>query len=66
MTFGDKLKKARNEKNITQKALAEFLEVAESSISDWEHDRHKPGDLDVFKKLCDTLEVSADYLLSDK
>lgn len=64
MTFGEKIKKARNERKMTQKTLAETLNVAESSISDWEHDRHKP-DVDTLKLLCETLEISADYLLFD-
>ena len=48
---------------MTQKNLAEIVGVAESSISDWEHDRHKPENLDVFTKLCKTLEVSSTYFL---
>lgn len=63
MTFGEKLKNARDDKKMTQKNLAEIVGVAESSISDWEHDRHKPENLDVFTKLCKTLEVSSTYFL---
>jgi transcriptional regulator with XRE-family HTH domain len=63
MTFGEKLKEARNERKLTQKNLAETLGVAESSISDWEHDRHKPENLEVFTNLCKTLEVSSSYFL---
>lgn len=66
MTFGDKLKRVRNERKMTQKTLAEILDVKESSISDWEHNRHKPSSLDTFKLMCETFDVPSTYFLCEK
>lgn len=65
MNFGDKLKKVRNERKITQKALGDIIGVKMSTICDWEKNRHKPNDLDVFKKLCDTLNVPSTYFVCE-
>ena len=65
MNFGDKLKQARNKRKMTQKVLAELINVRESTISDWEHNRHKPDNLDTFKKLCDTLDVPSTYFICE-
>lgn len=65
MNFGDKLKNARKERKLTQKTLAELLDVRESTISDWEHNRHRPDNLDVFKKLCETLNVPSTYFVCE-
>lgn len=60
MTFGEKLKAARKRKKLTQKQLASLIHAAHSSISDWEHDQHKP-DPDTIQNLCWALEVTPNY-----
>ena len=38
MTLGEKLARARREKNITQEQLADYLGVSRQSVSKWESD----------------------------
>ncbi len=65
MTFGKKLRQARNEKHLTQKQLAEFVNAKHNSVSDWENDKNKP-DPDTIELLCGVLEISPNYLLNSK
>ncbi|MCI5857753.1 MAG: helix-turn-helix domain-containing protein [Agathobacter sp.] len=61
--FGEKLKKAREEKGMTQQTLADHLYVTRQAVSRWECGARYP-DLLTAKKLSDMLEVSLDELLS--
>ena len=63
MTFGKRLKKARNEKNMTQRELANLLSVKHNSISNWENDINKP-DPDTIELICGILEITPNYLLA--
>ena len=65
--FSQRLKEIRKSKNITQKELAKLLNMTERNYQSWEGGKTKPG-FDALILLCDTLNVSADYLLgrSDK
>ena len=65
--LGDKLKAARKSKNLTQKGLAETVGVKTRTVASYEQGSAYPS-LEIFGKLCDTLNISADYLLgiSDK
>ena len=62
-TFGDKIKEARKTKKMTQRELAEKINVAHNSVSDWEHDKSKP-DADTIELLCGVLEMAPNYLLA--
>ncbi|GGI65407.1 helix-turn-helix transcriptional regulator [Enterococcus alcedinis] len=64
MTFGNKLKKLRNEKGMTQEHLGEKLQVSRSTISSWETSRSYP-DLQMIVVICDLLETSLDELLRE-
>lgn len=61
--FGEKLKRAREEKGMTQQTLSEHLYVTRQAISRWECGARYP-DLLTAKKLSEVLEVSLDELLS--
>ena len=63
MTFGKRLKKARTEKNMTQKQLADLLSVKHNSISNWENDINKP-DPDTIELICGILEITPNFLLA--
>ena len=43
MTLGQKIKKLRIEKNLTQKDLADRLYVTFQTVSKWENDENEPG-----------------------
>jgi len=61
-SFGERLRKARKLKNIKQIDLATTLEVTKSTISNWERNSNKPN-INQLLKICELLEVPADYLL---
>ena len=63
--FGEQLRRAREEKGMTQQSLAEQLFVTRQSVSRWECGDRYP-DLLTTKKISEILEVSLDDLLSGK
>ncbi len=64
MTIGQKLKKLRADKGMTQKDLADQLHVSFQTISKWEKDENEP-DLTTIRELAKLYGVSTDYLLSE-
>lgn len=63
MEFGEKLKRAREKKGLTQQSLADKIYVTRQAVSRWENGARYP-DLLTTKILSDILEVSVDELLS--
>ena len=61
-SFGQKIKAARKEKNLTQRQLAILIGAKHNSISDWENDKNRP-DPDTIELLCGVLSLSPSYLL---
>lgn len=62
MSFPERLKKARIEKNLTQEQLADLIGVAKSTLNGYEKGNREP-DFFKIKKLIEVLEVDANYLL---
>lgn len=62
--FGEQLRKAREEKGITQQTLAENVYVTRQTISRYENGERYP-DIVTLKKLSSVLGVSTDFLLGD-
>lgn len=62
--FGEQLRKAREEKGMTQQSLAEKVYVTRQTVSRWEGGERYP-DLVTVKKIAQVLEVDAGFLLSD-
>ncbi|KMK95300.1 helix-turn-helix domain-containing protein [Rossellomorea marisflavi] len=63
--MGERIENARDTKGYSQKYMAETLNVSASMWSQLEKGNKQPS-LENFKKICRTLEVSADYLLGFK
>lgn len=63
MTFGECLKKLRQEKEITQEALGKIIGVSARMIGYYESDTHFPKDAESLIKLAEYFSVSLDYLL---
>ncbi|MBR7133055.1 MAG: helix-turn-helix transcriptional regulator [Clostridia bacterium] len=63
MTFGEKLKKLRIDKSLTQDELAEKLYVTRTAISKWESDRGYPN-IESLKQIAKFFSVTVDELLS--
>ena len=62
MEFGKRLKQLRIEKGLTQKQLAEKLNVLNTAISNWETSISEPS-LDMVKEIVAFFETTSDYLL---
>lgn len=62
MTFGQRLKMLREERNLSQVAVSKVLNVANSTLSLYESDYRKP-DYDMLIKLAKFYDVSTDFLL---
>lgn len=60
--FPERLKKVRNDLELTQEQLADELNVTKASISAWENGREAPR-FSLLPKLRAVLGVSLDYLI---
>lgn len=65
MTFGAKLKQARQQAGLSQEQLAGKLNVSRSAIAKWETDKGMP-DIENLKSIAGFLNVSIDYLLAEE
>ncbi|MBQ9806868.1 MAG: helix-turn-helix transcriptional regulator [Clostridia bacterium] len=63
-TMGDRIKEVRKKQKLTQEQLAERLDISVEFIGQIERGLKLPS-MQVFIKLIETLNVSADYLLRD-
>ena len=64
LTMGDRIREARKNMELTQEQLAEKLDVSVEFIGKIERGAKRPS-MQVFIKLIEVLNVSADYLLRD-
>lgn len=64
-TLGQKLRETRQKKGFTQHALAEIANIGDVYISEIERGLKMPS-LNIFIKLIEALDVSADYILRDE
>ena len=62
MTIGQRIKKILDSQGMTQKELAEKVDVTEVTIRRYVHDERIPQTL-ILIDICDALHVSSDYLL---
>ena len=60
--FSERLKELREESNLTQKNLANKLNISKSAISAWEIGRNQPS-YDLLIEIAKFFNVSTDYLL---
>ena len=60
--FRKRLMYLRTSNNLTQKQLADLLNIERSTLSSYETGRRYP-DVHILVKLADTFDVSVDYLL---
>lgn len=62
--IGDNLKKARKSKQLSQREVADYLNISRQSVSKWETNQNYP-DFDNLVLLSKLYEVSIDQLLKD-
>lgn len=60
--FGKRLRKVRMDKNITQQAMADFLDIGLRSYQKYEECSREPS-FALLVQIADILDVSTDYLL---
>lgn len=65
MTFGERLRNARKERNLTQRQLAEASGISINAIHNYENDKVDPTLFNV-SCVCLALGVSLDYLALGK
>jgi transcriptional regulator with XRE-family HTH domain len=63
MTFGKRLKQARNKKQLTQNQVAVVLGINYTTISKYENDKSQP-DNDILQRISSLYDVSLDWLLT--
>ena len=63
--IGENIRKARKAAGVSQKKLAESLQVYQKDISRWENGERTPT-MEVFTKICRELNASADEILELK
>ena len=63
MKLGEKLRKLRKDRKLTQKELAEKLSVNMSHLNRIENSKCQPS-IEMLKKFAEFFGVSTDYLLS--
>lgn len=61
-SIGTQIKELRTNQNLTQKELAEKLQVSRSAITNWENDRNYP-DIQVIVNISELFDVSLNQLL---
>ena len=64
MTFGNRLKQARENKGYNQKQFAEHLGVTPTRLNYWEKDKREP-DVAIIKQIAQILDVSSDWLIGN-
>jgi len=62
VTLGERLKRTRGERGLTQEELAAMVHVSDATINRYEKNLRRPGP-EMLRLLGDALQVSADYLL---
>jgi transcriptional regulator with XRE-family HTH domain len=61
-SLGNRIRGLRKDKRITQRELAQKLEIDHTTVSKWEADVYEP-DTSTLSRLADIFGVSTDYLL---
>ena len=65
MSFGERLKEARTLRGLTQKQLAEKLNIGSTTVTGYEKNNSEPNMLTI-SKIMEILEVDANFLFRDE
>ena len=60
--FANRLKQIRTERKVTQKELAEYLNVSQNAIFNWENEKREPP-LETISKIADFFSVTPAYIM---
>jgi len=64
-SIGFKIKRLREQKNVSQEQLAYELDISQSNLSRIENGTVEKLDFLLMQKVCDVFDVDADYFLED-
>ena len=64
-TFGDKIRKLRKEKKMTQQKLGAMVGVSYRTIRAWEIDGRYPKQSSLYQKLADAFQCQVSYLMNN-
>ncbi len=65
MKFGEKLRVLRKEKKVTQRAVAELIDVSLKTVRNYEGGRSYPKQRETYYSLADFFGVDVNYLLTE-
>ena len=65
MSIGERILKIRKEKKLTQESLAKKLYISRTKLSKIENDTSTIN-IDLAKRICETLDITLDYLVYGK
>ena len=65
MKFGEKVRAARRNVDMSQEALAKAVDVSLRTILGYENENRYPRKREIYAKLADTLHVNVNYLLAE-
>ena len=66
LDIGFKIKKLREEKNVSQEQLVNLLEISQSKLSKIENGRLKKIEMKLVLKFCKSIDVSLDEFFENK
>jgi len=66
MTFAEKIKNLRKQQGLSQKELADALNVSLRTVTGWETENRYPNRRDIYSKLSEVLGCDITYLMSDQ
>lgn len=61
----NRIRQLRKQRKITQKVLADHLQIADSTLSYWEMGKYEP-DIDSLRKLSQFFHIPIDYIVGDE
>lgn len=62
-SFGERLRKLRRDRNVTQTQLADYLEIKGAAVGKYETNRNAYPNIKTLIKIADYFNVTTDYLL---
>ena len=65
MTFAEKIRRQRKDRDMGQKEFAEYLGVSLRTLSDYENGKGRPRTREAYQRIASTLEVNINYLLNE-
>ena len=62
INWNEKIRMARAEKGLSQKQVAEQLQMSRTCYANYEQGTREPS-LDALRRICDFFDLSADYII---